>query len=91
MIAKKELSFYRYRKEYSKKNNELVWAIDSIIHFYFDHPVGISICDFLYLISEAKILNFLGETEQNEYIVQNYYMTIKEEDGVTYLKEIIMY
>ena len=46
---------------------------------------------FLYLISEAKILNFLGETEQNEYIVQNYYMTIKEEDGVTYLKEIIMY
>ena len=43
------------------------------------------------LISEAKILNFLGEIEQNEYIVQNYYMTIKEEDGVTYLKEIIMY
>ena len=44
-----------------------------------------------YVISEAKILNFLGETEQNEYIVQNYYMSIRELDGVTYLKELLMY
>ena len=40
---------------------------------------------------EAKILQFLGEKEQNEYVVQNYYMTVREIDGVTYLKEIRYY
>ena len=41
-------------------------------------------------ISEAKILKFLGEKEQNEYVVQNYYMSVREEVGVTYLKEIMI-
>ena len=35
---------------------------------------------------EAMILSFLGEKEQNEYVVEHYYMSTTKEEGVTYLK-----
>ena len=38
------------------------------------------------MIIESKTLQFLGLKEQNEYIVENFYMSTQTRDGITYLK-----
>ena len=38
------------------------------------------------LMIESQTLQFLGLKEQNEYIVENFFMSTQTEDGITYLK-----
>ena len=41
---------------------------------------------FIFYVLEAMVLSFLGEIEQNEYVVEHYYMSTTDEEGITYLK-----
>ena len=37
---------------------------------------------------ESQTLQFLGVKEQNEYIVEHFFMSTQRENGITYLKVI---
>jgi len=40
------------------------------------------------IVPESKLLNFFGERSSKEFVVENFFMRVSEDNGKTTLKEI---